>query len=523
MTQHPAVRARTVNNEDTARGVVLRVRDLRKCFLDNVANDNVSIDVLRGEVHCLLGENGAGKSTLAKCICGMYRADSGEILVNGKSVTIRSPRDAIALRIGVVHQHFVLVASMTGLENIIVGTRSTSGALDLKKAKRQVEEICRSYHLQIDLDARIDTLAVGQQQWVEILKALYTGVDILVLDEPTASLTPQEAERLFAILRRMRTEGIAVLLITHKLYEVMDIADRVTVMRHGKVMATRLKTQVTKEELARLMVGRDVELRISKGVAQVGGCVCSLKEATLRTVEGRLALQGVSLDVRGGELVGIAGVGGNGQDELFDILVGVARVSSGEVILNSRVINGLAPSDRMALGMASIPPDRITQGLLMGFALKDNLVFGFHHTNRFKAGPFLKAGRIRDFALECIHRYDIVTSGPDQLTSQLSGGNLQKLILARELSHEVAFLVASCPTRGLDVGATEFIRQRLVGLRDQGVAILLISEDLDEVLELADRFAVMFRGEIMGVFRPDEITREGIGLLMAGVRDGMGR
>lgn len=499
--------------------VILEVRDLCKSFMDNVANEDVSIEILEGEVHCLLGENGAGKSTLAKCIYGMYRFDSGKIIVKGEESEISTPKDAINLKIGMVHQHFVLIPSMTSLENIIVGTQSSRRLLDLNEAKIKVQEICGNYQIEIDLNARIDSLAIGQQQWVEILKALYVGVDILILDEPTASLTPQETNKLFAILRKMTSEGISVILITHKLREVMEIADRVTVLRNGRLIATKHIAEVTKEELAQLMVGREVLFQINKTEAHAGSSVCSLKKVNTVRDDGFRTLKDVSLEIYKSEIFGIAGVGGNGQDELFDVLVGIRKITSGEIIMAGRRMNDLSPTDRMKLGLASIPPDRITQGLLMSFSLKDNLIFGFQHSQRFKSGLFLDQNNIDDFALKSIQEFDMATSGPNQVINELSGGNLQKLILARELSHKITFIIASCPTRGLDVGATEFVHNRLMNLRDEGVGILLISEDLDEIFNLSDRAGVLFKGEIMGVFQPREVTREKVGLMMAGVRE----
>lgn len=505
-------------DEAGTRRTVLEVRDMCKSFLDLSANENISIKILEGEVHCLLGENGAGKSTLAKCIYGMYRPDSGKILVNDEEVEIHSPKDAIHLKIGMVHQHFLLVPSMTALENIIVGSESSKRLLDMNQARAKVEELCQRYHLEIDLNSRVDELAIGRQQWVEILKSLYVGVDILILDEPTAALTPQETDKLFAILNKMTARGISVILITHKLYEVMEIGDRVTVLRNGKVVATKDIQEVTKEQLARLMVGRDVRLRVGKTEAKGESPACTLRGVTVRNHEGIETLHDISLTILQREIFGIAGVGGNGQDELFDILVGVEKVTSGVIYLNDMRINDLPPTKRIDMGLASIPPDRITQGLLMDFSVKDNLIFGLQHNRRFLSGSFLDARKIDEFASACIANYDVTTSGPNQIVRELSGGNLQKLILARELSREIALVVASCPTRGLDVGATEFVHKRLVDLRDQGAGILLISEDLDEVLNLSDRFGVIHKGKIMGVFRPDEITRERVGLLMAGVR-----
>ena len=501
--------------------IVLRVESLRKSFHHVNANDDVSIETRKGEVHCLLGENGAGKSTLAKCIYGAYRPDSGKIFVRCQEVTISSPKDAIGLKIGMVHQHFVLVPPMTALENIVVGTKTPTMLLDLKTARSKIQNLCDNYQLDINLDKRVDDLSVGQQQWVEILKALFVGVDILILDEPTAALTPQETEKLFKILKQMTSEGLSIILITHKLYEVMSIADRVTVMRQGKVVAVRDTSDVTKEELARLMVGREVIFRVVKDEVAAGEVVFSINNVRTLRDNGTDALSDFSLEVRKNEILGLAGVGGNGQDELFDTIIGVRKALEGDVLLNNTSILPLTPGERINRGLASIPPDRIRQGLLMGFNIGDNLILGFQYSPRFRSGIFTSEKKVQEFALKSIRDYDIATAGPDQIAKELSGGNLQKVILARELSHEIDFVVASCPTRGLDVGAMQYVHERLVELRDEGVGILLISEDLDEIMNVSDRIAVIYKGQVMGVFDAEEIKREEIGLLMAGIRDGV--
>jgi ABC-type uncharacterized transport system ATPase subunit len=506
--------------ENITEQPVLQIDGLSKAFNQVVANNNISFDVLKGEVHCLLGENGAGKSTLAKCIYGAYKADSGTIRVKGEVVDIDSPKDAIKLKIGMVHQHFVLVPPMTALENIIVGTDRAKIYLDLGNARRKIESICRNYDLDIDLDSRADELSVGQQQWVEILKALYVGVDILILDEPTAVLTPQETEKLFNIFRQMTSEGISIILITHKLHEVMDISDRVTVLRKGEVVALCNTSDVSRQELARLMVGRDVVFRVPKEDVTPGDLVLSLKELQALRDNGVPALVDFSLDLHRREILGLAGVGGNGQDELFDVIVGVRELISGGVFLEGKNIDHLSPSERLKIGIASIPPDRIKQGLLMGFAIEDNLILGFQYTSRFTNNFILNEKKIREFANKSIEAYQIATSGPEQIAKELSGGNLQKVILARELSHHIEVVVASSPTRGIDVGATQYVHERLVELRDKGAGILLISEDLDEILNVSDRIAVIYKGVIMGVMSAEDADRENIGLMMAGIQPG---
>ena len=507
-------------SRSTAEQPVLQIEGLSKSFNQFFANKDISFEVHRGEVHCLLGENGAGKSTLAKCIYGSYKADSGTIRVKGKEVEIDSPKDAIDLKIGMVHQHFVLVPPMTALENIVVGTDRRKIILDLKNARRRIESICEKYELDINLDSRIDDLSVGQQQWVEILKALYVGVDILILDEPTAVLTPQETEKLFKILRQMTSEGISIILITHKLYEVMDISNHVTVLRKGRVVALCDTRDVSRQELARLMVGRDVVFRVPKKEMKPGGVIFSLKDLHAVRDNGVDALVDFSLDLQRGEILGLAGVGGNGQDELFDVIVGVRKSIRGDVLLDGQNIKHLSPSERSNSGIASIPPDRIKQGLLMDFTIKDNLILGFQYTSRFMKNFLLNENKIKEFADQSIQAFKIATSGPEQIAKELSGGNLQKVILARELSHKVAVVVASSPTRGLDVGATQYVHERLIELRDKGVGILLISEDLDEILNVSDRIAVIYKGQIMGIMSAAETDRESIGLLMAGIQGG---
>ena len=505
---------------DSGPETVLQVVDQTKSFAHVVANDCISFDVKMGEIHCLLGENGAGKSTLCKCLYGAYKPDSGRIYSKGEEIQFLSPRDAIGCGIGMVHQHSVLVPPMTVLENIIAGTESTKFWLDQKTARRRVEVLCSSYQIDVDLDEIVSRLSIGQQQWVEMLKTLYVGVEILILDEPTAALTPQETEKLFTMLRKMSSDGMAIVLITHKLHEAMSISDRITVLRKGRVIATRDTRDVTKEELARMMVGRDVVFEVEKDRLAPGDVVFATEGLYALKDNGQEALHDVSIEIRRNEILGLAGVGGNGQQELFDVIVGVRPVEKGEILLNGESIADLSPSVRSNRGLASIPPDRINQGLLMGFSVAGNLILGFQRHPRFTSGLFLSDKETQRFAAQSIEAYDIATYGPNQIAGELSGGNLQKLILARELSHRIEFVVASSPTRGLDVGATEYVHRRLIELRDKGAGVFLISEDLDEMFNVSDRIAVIYDGQIMGIFDVDEVGREKVGLLMAGVRDG---
>lgn len=498
---------------------ILQVLHQWKRFGPVVANRDVSFDLARGEIHYLLGENGAGKSTLAKCLYGAYKPDSGTLLVDGQEVVLDSPRDAIRVGIGMVHQHFVLVPPASVIENIIVGTDSAGALLRVRQAEGRIKALCRDYGIDLDLGARVSDLPVGKQQWVEILKALFSGAQILILDEPTAVLTPQEAEGLFGALRQMASQGRTVAVITHKLNEVMATRARVTVMRKGEVVATVMTTDVTASDLAQMMVGRGVSFHVKKEKQQPGPVVLELRALQGLKEHRTAGSQEFSLTVRSGEIVGLAGVSGNGQDELFDLIVGLSRAKGGTVLLDGEDIGHLSPRDRMFRGLAAVPPDRLSQGLLTGFSVEENLILGRHGQKSFRRGLLMSRSAIGRFAADLITDYDIQTSGPQQAAGQLSGGNLQKLILARELSGAVKCLVANSPTRGLDVGATEFVHNRLMSLRAAGTGVLLISEDLDEILEVSDRIAVIFDGMITGVSDADQTSKEQVGLLMAGVRE----
>lgn len=498
--------------------VLLSVKNQTKRFPHVLANDNISFDVYAGEIHCLLGENGAGKSTLAECLYGAYQPDSGEITFKGHPVQLTSPKHAIELGIGMVHQHFVLVPPMTVLENIVMGTQKRGFLIDMSGARQTLQTLCATYDLDLNLNARVSTLSVSQQQWVEILKALYLGVELLILDEPTAVLTPQEIDKLFNILRRMRESGISVILITHKLSEVMGVSDRITILRKGKHIATVNTAEVGQKELAVMMVGREVNFRAQKD----GSCctdrpVLELKQVSLETRGQGESLTDINLCLCGNEVLGIAGVGGNGQRALFDVIVGVKKPTHGEIMLNGEDISRYTPRQKMAAGLASIPEDRIAQGLLMDFSIAENLILGRQWDTPFRAGLFLSSSEMEKFAQQSIEDYDIATDSPDQVVHVLSGGNLQKVILARELAANPKCVMASQPTRGLDVGAIEYVHRRLLDLRQAGAGILLLSEDLDEIFNLSDRIAVMYKGQVMGVFDAAEVTREEIGLLMAGI------
>lgn len=497
--------------------VVLQTKDLVKTFPGVVANDRVNLEIKRGEIHCLLGENGAGKSTLAECLYGAYRPESGQIFLRGEHVVLSSPRDAIQLGIGMVHQHFELIPPMTVIENIVVGTHCKGIAVKFSKATAKVEGICRQYGVEMDLGARVADLPVGTQQWVEIIKALFVDISFLILDEPTAVLTPQETERLFGLLRQMTKNGLSIVLITHKLNEVMQISDRVSVMRKGKLIETVDTAETNEKELAKLMVGRDVVFRIQKNRIEPGQPVLQLENVCVRSESTGKWLTDVNLTVRSKEIVGIAGVAGNGQRELFDVLVGVQKVASGHIYLNGHEVTNISTKRRMQQGIASIPEDRLREGLLMESSIADNLILGYHWEDKYTAGMFMDAGRICSYANEAIKNYDIKASSHKHKVRLLSGGNLQKVILAREISQKPVFLLASQPTRGLDVGAIEYVQRCLIELKEAGAGIILISEELEEIFALSDYIAVLYRGSVLDVVDVKEATIERIGLLMGGV------
>ncbi len=503
-----------------APDILLRVESLTKRFPQVLANDAVSLEVRRAEIHCLLGENGAGKSTLAECLYGFYRPDSGQVIFKGQPVTISSPVDAKRLGIGMVHQHFALVRPLTVVENVVVGTPDARPLLDLSGPEKKLKELCRTYGVEIDLSSRVQYLSVGEQQWVEILKALYAGVELLILDEPTAVLTPQETERLLDALDRMRDDGISIILITHKLWEVMRIADRITILRKGKKVGTVDKTAVDEAELARMMVGRDVPSCVSKPPMMPGEPLLIIEGLRAMTDRGQPALQDVSLTLHRNEILAIAGVTGNGQRELFETIIGVRKAVGGKVTFLGQDITNRSPNEIMRRGVLHVPADRIAEGLATEFPIWENLILGWQHSARFVKGWFLHKPAIERFAEECITNYNVATPSYKIPARALSGGNLQKLILAREFSQNPSCLIVSQPTRGLDIGAIEYVHCRLVEKREAGVGIILISEDLDEVFALADRIAVVFRGQIMGILYPTRATWEQVGLLMAGIREG---
>ena len=495
---------------------IVSMRGIVKRFPGVVANDHVDFEAAAGEVHALLGENGAGKTTLMNILYGLYSPDEGEIFVRGEKVTIRSPRDAIALGIGMVHQHFMLVYSHTVAENIVLGLSSAPFLFPASEVRDKIAEFSERYGLKVDPDARIWQLSAGEQQRVEIIKALYRGAEVLILDEPTTMLTPSEAEELFAILRRMAEEGRTVIFITHKLDEVMAVADRVTVLRRGKVVGTVETSETNKRELARMMVGREVLFRLEKRPVEKGQVVLEVEDLRALSDKGLPALKGVSFTVREGEILGIAGVAGNGQRELVEVITGLRRAAGGRVFILGEDVTNRSPGEIAARGVAHIPEERIRMGLVPDMSVAENLILRDYRRPPFCGRLFLNLDLITQHAERLIADYGIMTPSLHTPAKLLSGGNIQRLILARETSGQPRLIVAAHPTYGLDVGATEQIRRLLLEQRERGTAILLVSEDLDEIMELSDRIAVMFEGHIVGIVDAEEADVEEIGMMMVG-------
>ena len=496
---------------------MLELKNITKTFGDVIANNDVSFTVTTGTIHAIVGENGAGKSTVMRIVYGFYNADSGEILIDGKPVDIRTPHDAIKLGIGMVHQHFMLVDTMSVAENIILGAE-TGGAfdLDLDKANREIRVLSDELKLNIDPNALIEDLSVGQQQRVELLKALYRNAELLILDEPTAVLSPQEVEEFFSILRRMKAQGKTIIIITHKLEEVLAISDEVTVMRDGKVVGNVQTSETNAQQLARMIVGRDVLLRVEKTDAKPSASVLEVIDLS---VPGKLgtAVNGVTFSVRAGEIVGIAGIEGNGQTELVEALAGLCKPSSGEIKFEGSDISNTSARERRELGIAHIPEDRHKRGLLLASDLAENSILGVHYRPPIaQASGFMNSGAISARVNEIIKNFDVRPPVASLTAKALSGGNQQKLIIGREFELDPKLLLVSQPTRGVDIGAIEFIHRKLIALRDAGSAILLVSAELEEVTALADRLLVIREGTIVGEVDPKLTSVEDIGLMMTG-------
>jgi general nucleoside transport system ATP-binding protein len=498
--------------------IVLEARGITKRFPGVLANDKVDLTLHEGEILALLGENGAGKSTLMNILYGLYHQDEGEIWLKGEQVVLKNPREAIRRGVGMVHQHFQLVPVMTVAENVMLGSEITRwfGRISRREAVERVKDLSEKYKLAVPPRAVVEDLPVGMQQRVEIIKALYRKADILILDEPTAVLTPQEAEDLFRIMRDLKAQGVSIIFITHKLKEVLAIADSIAVMRRGQMVGTTTPDQATEASLAEMMVGRKVILQVEKGDAHPGESVLTVEDLHVDDDQRHHVVRGLSLTVQAGEILGVAGVQGNGQRELVEALTGLRRSKNGRVFLQDKEITNKSPRHITELGVAHIPEDREKHGLVGPYSIADNMVLNRYFRHPYARGPVMNHDRIREKSKALVAEYDVRTPSVDTPASNLSGGNKQKVIVAREFSREVKLLIANQPTRGIDVGSIEFIHKQIVAQRDRGVAVLLVSAELDEVLGLADRVAVMYEGRIVQILPIAEATRERVGLLMAG-------
>ncbi len=497
----------------------LELRDISKRFPGVVANDGISLAVRSGEIHALVGENGAGKSTLMKILYGLYQPDEGEIAIRGTPVRIDGPRRALELGIGMVHQHFMLIPVFTVAENVILGSEPTSGGrLASAKAIAQIEALTKQYDFDLNPRERVANLSVGEQQRVEIIKVLYRGAELLILDEPTAVLVPQEVEELFVNLRRLREQGKTIIFISHILDEVLAIADRVTVLRRGRVVGTVAAKETTKGQLAEMMVGRPVLLQVTRPEITPGEVRLAVEGLTVRGAHGRPVVRDVTLAVRRGEIYGIAGVQGNGQTELVEAIVGLRPIASGAVRVDGTDVTRAGTGRVRMAGLAHIPEDRHHRGLALPMQVRENLVLGHHHRGLFTKGPILDLAEIDAFARGRIRDYDIRSPSTTTPTLALSGGNQQKVIVAREFAFAPGVLLAAHPTRGLDIGATEFVWRQLMEAKAQGMAVLLVSADLDEILSLSDRIGVMYRGELVAELAPGEASPQELGLYMTGTK-----
>lgn len=502
----------------------IELKGISKAFGPVQANKDISIRVMPGTIHGIIGENGAGKSTLMSILYGFYKADAGEIYISGQKTEIPDSEAAITAGIGMVFQHFKLVENFTVLENVVLGAEDSALLKpSLARARRELKALSEEYGLKIDPDALIEDIGVGMQQRVEILKSLYRHADILILDEPTGVLTPAEADQLFRILGRLKEEGKTIVLITHKLREIMDITDTVSVMRRGEMTATVKTAETSPAHLAELMVGRKVLLRVDKKPAEPGDVVLNVKDLNVTDVKGVHRLKGISFQLRAGEILGIAGVAGNGQSELLEVLGGYEN-ATGEIIMNGETIDltGSASDGqtRRKRGIAHVPEDRQREGLIMDYAAWENIAFGYHHDVDYQKGLLMDNAAIKADTEAKMQRFDVRPPDPKLAAKNFSGGNQQKIVLAREIERNPEVLLVGQPTRGVDIGAIEFIHQQIVALRDQGKAILLVSVELEEILSLSDRIAVMFDGRIMGERMPDETDEKELGLMMAGMTKG---
>ncbi|WP_457751799.1 ABC transporter ATP-binding protein [Thermococcus sp.] len=503
------------------RRPVLEMRDIVKIYPDGTqALKGVTIKVYEGEILGLLGENGAGKTTLMKILFGMLKPTSGKIFLRGQETHFKSPADAIANGIGMVHQHFTLVDVFNALENIILGMEGHGlfSKIDVENARKKLQKLMDELNFQVSLDVPVEKLPVGTQQRIEILKMLYRDIDVLILDEPTAVLTPIEVKELFSVLKKLKAQGKTIIFISHKLNEVMEITDRVTVIRKGQVIGTVNTSEATPQLLARMMVGRDVVLRIEKPPKEPGDVVFRVNDLWVKGDRGEEAVKGLSFEVKAGEIFGIAGVEGNGQSELIEAITGLRKVEKGKIYLKNIDVTNKKPRDLYDMGVAHIPEDRTHMGLILEMSVTENSILGMHWRKEFSKGALLDWKKANDHAKRLIDEFEIVAPGPKAPVKSLSGGNQQKLIVAREVSKKPEFIIAAQPTRGVDVASTEYIRNYLIKLRNEDKAVLLVSADLDEVLQLSDRMAIIYEGQFMGIVKPDEVTEEQIGLMMGGVK-----
>ncbi|MEC7811060.1 MAG: ABC transporter ATP-binding protein [Actinomycetota bacterium] len=496
--------------------LALEATGISKTFGNVRANDQINLEIKKGRIHALLGENGAGKSTLVNILFGLYKADSGTVRVDGKTVDLARPKDAIDHGIGMVHQHFQLVPVLTVAENIVLGNEPSNKAnvIDIESAKEKVRELAETYQLDVDTEATVEDLPVGTQQRVEILRSLYRKADILILDEPTAVLTPQETDHLLQVLKKLATQGVAIIFITHKLREVLEVADEVTVMRNGQVVGSTTPAETDESGLAEMMVGRSVVLRVAKEEASPDKTVLKVNNLCVHDDRGLLAVNDLSLEVRSGEIFGIAGVEGNGQRELVETITGLRNAHTGQILIGDSSITEFSPRQISELGVAHIPEDREKHGLIGAHSVADNLILNRYYKTPFSNNGIRQQKAIADYATEMVEKFDIRTPSIETPSSSLSGGNKQKAIAAREFSHDAKLLVASQPTRGIDVGSIEFVHQQLIQQRDQGLAVLLVSAELDEILSLSDRIGVIYRGSLIITENSTDLDRNRIGRIM---------
>jgi simple sugar transport system ATP-binding protein len=497
---------------------VLELRGITKQFPGVLANDNVNLALEKGEIHALLGENGAGKTTLMNILYGLYKPTKGEIYINGKKVDISGPTDAIRQGIGMVHQHFMLIPVLTVTENVMLGEEALKNGifLDRKAVATRIREISKQYGLQVNPDAYVKDLPVGIQQRVEIIKVLYRDANTLILDEPTAVLTPQEVEELFAIIKSLVAQGVSLIFITHKLKEVLSVADRITVIRRGQTVGTAIPGQATEQSLAEMMVGRAVELTVHKEKSHPKQAVLSVENLSVKDDRAGTVVSGVSFEVKAGEILGIAGVQGNGQTELVEALTGLRHVESGTINIAGQNATNASPRTVTEMGVAHVPEDRQRDGLVLSYPLTDNIVLNTYYQKPFANGFVINEEAVRKETEQLIKEFDVRTPGSTVPAANLSGGNQQKVIIAREFSRPIKLLIASQPTRGLDVGSIEYIHSRIIQKRDEGTAVLVVSTELDEIRALSDRIAVMFEGKIVDILPADKVTKEQLGLMMAG-------